>query len=114
MKNLCVYNTLNKYCNGVYIYKRQEEIKKNKLAHPICLYYNYWENESNPDYSIQYFGSIGHYGIYYKKQNYYSEKIKDKRYNRNRYPYRNDNEWINYNIYYSEAGRNNPKIVVLN
>ena len=113
MKNLCVYNTLNKYCNGVYIYKRQEEIKKNKLAHPICLYYNYWENESNKDYTIQYFGALGHYGIYYKKRNYFSEKKIDKKYNKNRYPNRNSNEWVSYYKYYSEAGAETPKIIVL-
>ena len=113
MKNLCVYNTLNKNCNGVYIYKTKNKIKKNKLAHSICLYYNYWENELNPDYTIQYFGSLGHYGIYYKKQNYFSEKNEDRRYNKKRYPYKNNNQWISYYKYYNEAGINTPKIIIL-
>lgn len=112
MKSLCVYNTKNKNCNGIYVYKKDEEIKKN-LAHPICSNYNYWVNEVNPDYTIQYFGSLGHYGIYYKKRNYFSEKQLDKRYNRKRYPNRDDSEWINYNTYYPEAGDSNPKIIVL-
>lgn len=112
MKNLCIYNTNNKNCNGIYIYKQKNEIK-NKLAHPICSNYNYWQNELNSDYSIQYFGSLGHYGIYYKKKNYFSEKQLDKRYNKNRYPNRKNNEWINYSCYYPEAGSNNPKIIVL-
>ena len=112
MKNLCIYNTNNKNCNGIYIYKQKNEIK-NKLAHPICSNYNYWQNELNSDYSIQYFGSLGHYGIYYKKKNYFSEKQLDKRYNKNRYPNRKNNEWINYSCYYPEAGSKNPKIIVL-
>ena len=112
MKNLCIYNTNNKNCNGIYIYKQKNEIK-NKLAHPICSNYNYWENELNSDYSIQYFGSLGHYGIYYKKKNYFSEKQLDKRYNKNRYPNRNSDEWISYYKYYSSAGDEKPKLVVL-
>lgn len=113
MKDLCVYNTLNNKCNGVYKYKKLNEINKKKLAHSICIYYNYWEHESNPDYTIQYFGSLGHYGLYYKKQNYYSEKKTDKRYNKKRYPYRNNNEWISYYKYYNEAGKSCPKMCVL-
>ena len=27
-ENLCVYNTNNKNCNGIYVYKKDEEIKK--------------------------------------------------------------------------------------
>ena len=113
MKNLCVYNTNNKNCNGIYIFKKKNEIKKNNLAHSICLYYNYWEHELNEDYTIQYFGALGHYGIYYKKRNYFSEKKIDKKYNKNRYPNRNSNEWVSYYKYYSEAGAETPKIIVL-
>lgn len=113
MKKLCVYNTLNKNCNGIYVFKESTKIKQNQLAHPICKYYNYWEHESNPDYSIQYFAAYGHYGIYFKKQNYFSEKKVDNRYNRNRYPARNNNEWISYYKYYNKAGKQTPSIIVL-